>query len=121
MARGKKIAKCKFCAKISTTNPFGGTRHLKTHGENCARKYLGGKDPMQSQLQFQEDGSVSTWTYDPTVARESLGRLIDAMDLPINFGYNSFYKDHIAHSLKKVIEQPPEMILLLIITKFTLH
>ena len=80
---------------------------------------------MQSQLQFQEDGSVSTWTYDPMVARESLGRLIAATDVPINLVTTLFIKiifeDHVVHNLKTLVEQPLEMILLLIKTKLTLY
>ena len=53
---------------------------------------------MQSHLQFRMDGSINTWTYDPVVARESLGILIAATNLPINFGDNSFYENHIRRS-----------------------
>ena len=66
------------------------------------------------QLQFQEDGSVSTWTYNSMVARESLGRLITTTDLPINFSDNSFYEDHVRSyiiiNLKKLVEQPLKVI-----------
>ena len=30
----KKMAKCKFCSKVLSANPFGGTRHLKIHTGN---------------------------------------------------------------------------------------
>ncbi|PON66397.1 Zinc finger, BED-type [Parasponia andersonii] len=70
----KRMEKCKFCAKLLTATLTGGTRHLKAHSEKCAEKHNRGKDPMQSQLQFNKDGSVSTWTYDSNVARESLDR-----------------------------------------------
>ncbi|PON73234.1 hypothetical protein PanWU01x14_060750 [Parasponia andersonii] len=81
----KRMGKYKFCAKLLTATSTGRTRHLKAHGEKCTEKHNGEKDPMQSQLQFNKDGSVSTWTYDSNVARESLGKLITATDLPINF------------------------------------
>ena len=58
-------------------------------------KYLRGIDSLQSQLHFKKDGLVSTWTYKPMVAREFLGRLITATNLPINFGDNPFYEDRI--------------------------
>ena len=94
---GKKMkkAKCKFCAKILTANPNAGTRHLLAHGQNCAKKYAGERNPMQSQLQFQKDGSVSTWTYDPIRAREALAKLIASTDLPINFGDNVYFEKYI--------------------------
>ena len=93
-----KLAKCKFCASLLTAKPSGGTRHLISHGEKCAKKYSKDPNPMQSQLRFGKDGSVSTWNYDPMVSRESLARLIAACDLPINFGDNEFYEDHIQRS-----------------------
>ena len=92
MAREKKMGKCKFCSKVLSANPPGGTQYLQTYAENCKRQYLGEKDPMQSHLQFQMDGLISTRPYDPMVARESLVRLIATTDLPINFG---LYEDHI--------------------------
>ena len=44
------------------------------------------------------DGSIRIWTYDPMVARESLGRLIATTNLSINFSDDSFYEGHIRRS-----------------------
>ena len=105
-SKRKKMAKYKFCSKFLSANPSYGTWHIKIHVENCKRKYLGGKDLMQSHFQFQMDGSISIGTYDPMVARKSLGRLIATADLPINFSDNSFcedhLEDHIVYNLKNV-------------------
>ena len=64
---------------------------MKNPGEN---------EPMQSQLQFNYDDSVSRWTYDPNTVGKSLGRLIAATDLPIRFGDSSFCEDHIKRSYR---------------------
>ena len=96
--RKSKFAKCKFCKKVLSANATNGTRHLIAHGEKCAAKHLGGREPTQSNLKFNSDGSVSTFNYDPMVARESLARLIVSTDLPINFGESSFYEEHIQRS-----------------------
>ena len=50
---------------------------------------------MQSQLHLNPDGSVSTWTYIPIMARESLCLFIAEMESPIGLGESSFYEDHI--------------------------
>ena len=49
----------------------------------------------QTQLQRHPDGSVSTWRYDPMVARECMARYIACTDQPINFGDNAFYEEFI--------------------------
>ena len=89
------MPKCKFCVKILIVDPSGRTRHLKTHREKCARKHLRGKQPMQSQLQFNKGDLVSTWTNDLNLARKSLSQLIVGMNLPISFGESFFYEDHV--------------------------
>ena len=81
-----------------TANSSGGTRHLLAHGERCAEKHVKGREPTQSTLKFNSDGSVGTFSYDPMVARESLARLIASTDLPISFGENTFYEEHIQRS-----------------------
>ena len=54
------------------------------------------------------------------VARKSLGRLIVAQICLLTL-MTTLYEDHIVHNLKKLVEQPLEVILLLIITKFSLY
>ena len=49
----------------------------------------------QTQLQRHPDGSVTTWRYDPMVARESMARYIAVTDQPINFGDNPFFEEFI--------------------------
>ena len=92
------MAKCKFCGNRLVATSSSGTRSLLVYGKKCATQAQTRFNPWQTQFQFQKDGSVSTWTYDPMVARESLARLIAATDLPINFGDNEFYEDHIRRS-----------------------
>ena len=94
---GKKIklATCIYCKKVLTTNSTSGTRHLRDHGVKCGRLHEAGTEPTQTQLQLNPDGSVSTWSYNPQVVRESLCRFISALDLHINLGDNPHYDAHI--------------------------
>lgn len=99
---GKKIqtrvAKCKYCQKILTASSANGTRHLLAHSKRCDEKHYTGRGPTQSTLKFNSDCSVGTFSYDLMVARESLARLIASTDLPISFGENTFYEEHIQRS-----------------------
>ena len=74
---------------------MSGTRHLRDHGLKCARLHQARTEPTQTQLQLNPDGSVSTWSYNPQIARESLCRFIFALDLRINLGDNPHYEAHI--------------------------
>jgi hypothetical protein len=47
-------------------------------------KEQGGR--VQTQLNIKADGSVSTWIYDPEVARQEIARYITVEDLPIRMG-----------------------------------
>ena len=78
-----------------TTNSTSGTRHLRDQGVICARLHQVGMEPTQTQLQLNPDGLVSTWSYNPQVARESLCRFISAFDLPIDLGDNPHYEVNI--------------------------
>ncbi|GMN46064.1 hypothetical protein TIFTF001_015260 [Ficus carica] len=53
-----RIAKCKYCQKTLTANSSSGTRHLLAHGEKYAEKHYKGREPTQSTLKFNSDGSV---------------------------------------------------------------
>ena len=41
---------------------------------------------VQTQLNFEADGSVSTWAYNPHNAREEIARFIVSEDQPIRMG-----------------------------------
>lgn len=60
--------------------------HLTRHSKKCLEKHHWGKEPRQTQLAVNPDGLVSSWSYDPAVARESLARFIISIDLPIKIG-----------------------------------
>ena len=89
------MARCKYCKKLLTAKPSSGTDHLKRHSNTCVNKHKKNNEPTQSTLQLNKDGSVSSWNYDPIVARESLARLIAIKDLPLGFGDCNSYEDHI--------------------------
>lgn len=86
-------SQCKFCCKILSANSANGVTHLTRHGKKCFEKHHGG--PRQTQVAFNPDGSVSSWSYDPAVARESLARFITSTDSPISIGESPFYEEHI--------------------------
>ncbi|BAS84595.1 Os03g0400500 [Oryza sativa Japonica Group] len=46
----------------------------------------------QTQLSFGPDGSVSTWTYEPRVARDEIARYIVSKNLPIRMGENKNFE-----------------------------
>ena len=49
----------------------------------------------QTQLQYNPDGTVSSWDYDPQVARQSLCCLIVSKDLPLGFGESASFQNYI--------------------------
>ena len=87
-------AQCKFCPKHYVTSA-GGTGHLRRHMDKCMPAHGQVDTTTQTQLQRHPDGSVSTWRYDPMVARECMARYIACTDQPISFGDNAFYEEFI--------------------------
>ena len=87
-------AQCKFCPKHYVTSA-GGTCHLRRHMEKCMPAHGQVDTTTQTQLQRHPDGSVSTWRYDPMVARECMARYIACTNQPISFGDNAFYEEFI--------------------------
>ncbi|PON73303.1 HAT, C-terminal dimerization domain containing protein [Parasponia andersonii] len=52
-----KIARCKYCKKSLTVKPSSRTAHLNRHSDACVEKYKKDKEPTQSTLQLNKDGS----------------------------------------------------------------
>ena len=82
---GKRIrfqAKCLHCGRVYAAQSQFGTGSLLRHCGKCPvrnrRSNLG-----QYVIQFNSDGSVSTWEYSPEFARTQLCRLISRLDLPL--------------------------------------
>jgi hypothetical protein len=68
----------------------GGTGHLLRHRKSCAHKADHAAN-SQSVLNYNSDGSVRNWDYNPDVARIELYRLIGRLDLPLGIGgYDAF-------------------------------
>ncbi|EEE57032.1 hypothetical protein OsJ_06814 [Oryza sativa Japonica Group] len=93
MVDGKSIprAQCKYCDKILSAATSSGTGHLNRH----YLAHLKNKAPAgarQTQLSFGSDGSVSTWIYDPKIAREEIAKFIIAEDLPIRMGESKHFE-----------------------------
>ncbi|EEC73216.1 hypothetical protein OsI_07300 [Oryza sativa Indica Group] len=93
MVDGKSIprAQCKYCDKILSAATSSGTGHLNRH----YLAHLKNKAPAgarQKQLSFGSDGSVSTWIYDPKIAREEIAKFIIAEDLPIRMGESKHFE-----------------------------
>ena len=49
----------------------------------------------QSVIQFNSDGSVGTWEYNPEVACTQLFRLVARLDLPLQFGACDAFEEYI--------------------------
>lgn len=88
-----RYAVCKICGNELTAKSSGGTGHLQRHAASCKKRQ--GIQMRQTQLQYNPDGSVRTWEYNPEVARESLCRLIASQDLPLNFGESDAFQKYI--------------------------
>ena len=83
--RKKWMAICIRCRGELAGESTAGTGHLDRHIKMHARK---DKDQglIQSSLQFNADGQVRNWNYDPQIARDGLCNLIARNDLPLGFG-----------------------------------
>ena len=94
-AAGNEVpyAICKICRHELSARSTGGTGHLLRHATRCRTKQ--GLAMRQTQLQYNPDGTVSSWDYDPQVARQSLCRLIASEDLPLGFGESSSFQNYI--------------------------
>jgi hypothetical protein len=68
----------------------GGTGHLLRHHKSCARKANRAAN-SQSVLNYNSNGSVRNWDYNPDVAHIELCRLIVRLDLSLGIGaYDAF-------------------------------
>ena len=88
------IAICHYCKTELSADSAGGTGHLNQHFKACLKKVgqtLGAG--VQTQLNFAADGTVSTWVYNPQVAREEIIKYIVSEDLPIMMGESPNFKN----------------------------
>jgi hypothetical protein len=88
------IAICHYCKTELSADSAGGTGYLNRHFKACLKKVgqtVGGG--VQTQLNFVTDGTVSTWVYNPQVAREEVINYIVSEDLPIMIGESQNFKD----------------------------
>jgi hypothetical protein len=96
---GKKVryaAKCLYCKSQLTASSTAGTGHLKRHRITCASKAQRAAK-TQSLIQFNADGSVRSWDYNPDIARTELCRLICTLDLPLGIGSTTAFERYIKH------------------------
>lgn len=97
---GKKVryaAKCLYCKSQLTASSTAGTGHLKRHHITCASKAQRAAK-TQSLIQFNADGSVRSWDYNPDIARTELCRLICTLDLPLGIGSTTAFERYIKHA-----------------------
>jgi hypothetical protein len=78
------VAKCCHCSHVLSRRSSGGIGHLLQHHKVCVAKSTH-TALIQSHMQFNVDGSVYTWEYNPDVARKELCCLIVRLDLPFEF------------------------------------
>jgi hypothetical protein len=77
-----------------------GTGHLNRHYKACLTKL--GKTQgggTQTNLNFSADGTISTWVYNPQVARDEIVKFIVCEDLPIMLGESQNFKNLIQRAL----------------------
>jgi hypothetical protein len=93
VVNGKKTryaARCLYCKKVLSALSTGGTGHQLRHRKSCARKADRAAN-SQSVLNYNSDGSVRNWDYNPDVARIELCHLIARLDLPLGISaYDAF-------------------------------
>jgi hypothetical protein len=97
---GKKVryaAKCLYCKSQLTASSTAGNGHLKRHRSTCASKAQRAAK-TQSLIQFNADGSVRSWDYNPDLARTELCRLICTLDLPLGIGSTAAFERYIKHA-----------------------
>ena len=94
-AAGNEVsyAICKICHHELSAKSTGGTGHFLRHATRCRTKQ--GLVMRQTQLQYNPDGTISSWDYDPQVARQSLYRLIAYEDLPLGFDESASFQNYI--------------------------
>jgi hypothetical protein len=81
------IVVCHYCKTELSADFAGGTGHLNRHFRACLKKVV------QTQLNFIADDTVSTWVYNPQVAREEIIKYIVSEDLPIMMGESPNFKN----------------------------
>ena len=84
---------CKICRHKLSTKSLGGTGNLLRHATRCKAKQ--GLAMRQMQLQYNPDGTVHSWNYNPEVVRQSLCRFISSEDLPLGFGESATFQNYI--------------------------
>jgi hypothetical protein len=93
VVNGKKTryaARCLYCKKVLSALSTGGTGHQLRHHKSCARKADHAAN-SQSVLNYNSDGSVRNWDYNPDVARIELCHLIARLELPLGIdAYDAF-------------------------------
>ena len=86
-----ECAQCKYCQSVLTSSGKG-TSHLKRHRDKCMASHGQVDTTRQTQLQWNLDGSVSTWQYDPDWVREQVVLYCVAIDQPIGFQDNPHFQ-----------------------------
>ena len=84
-------AQCKYCQSVLTGSSKG-TSHLKRHRDKCMASHGQVDTTRQTQLQWNPDGSMSTWQYDPDRVREQAVLYCAAIDQPIGFQNNPHFQ-----------------------------
>ncbi|KAJ1278634.1 hypothetical protein BS78_04G093800 [Paspalum vaginatum] len=88
------IAICHYCKAELSAGSGGGTGHLNRHYKACLANLGQTKGGgVQTQLNFAANGTVSTWVYNPQVAREAIIEYIVFEDLPIMMGESHNFKN----------------------------
>ncbi|WVZ81306.1 hypothetical protein U9M48_028697 [Paspalum notatum var. saurae] len=88
------FAVCNYCKRELSAGSGSGTGHLNRHYKAClARLGQTRGGGMQTQLNFAADGTISTWVYNPQVARDEIANFIVSEDLSIMLGESQNFKN----------------------------
>jgi hypothetical protein len=89
---------CKICGADFSSKTSGGTGHLTRHAEKCTKKNEKGKTlqtQIQTQIAFSPQGHVTTWHFDPEIARENHAKFLAENNLSLSFGSNESWNEYI--------------------------
>jgi hypothetical protein len=79
------VVVCNYCKSELSAGSVAGTGHLNRHYKVCLTKLGKTRGGTQTNLNFSADGTISTWVYNPQVARDEIAKSIVCVGESQNF------------------------------------